>query len=70
MKAFFLNVKLLLKRIIQVHKYLVLILIMGAEVICKSACCFFSGLFNIYFLLYHNFHLLSIQKNEKETEHR
>jgi hypothetical protein len=23
--------------------YLVLIVIMGAEVICKSACCFFSG---------------------------
>jgi hypothetical protein len=32
-----------LKKIIQVHEYLVLIVIMGAEVICKSACCFFSG---------------------------
>jgi hypothetical protein len=32
-----------LKKIIQVHEYLVLIVIMGAEVICKSACCFSSG---------------------------
>jgi hypothetical protein len=46
----FSNTKLFLRKIVQVPEYLVFIVIMGAEVICKSACCFFSVSYEKLFL--------------------